>query len=879
MRNTLFCLILSASFVWGQNPNVPLAQNALGTVGFYLNSSSGTVINKIVTFTGNPSKVVTITAGATSGAIGIVAGGAGTTGTATVQISGSSVPCVFDGATTAGHYVGISASVNGDCTDAGATTPSGQSLGTVLSTNAGGGTFKIQMTAASGGGGGAGTIDYQSNGTPIGAIGTLNSVPGTGVICTPSVGGSVGALQCSADIGYLSTQLGINAVNAQTGTTYTIAAGDKSNLITFCNSSATAVTLPQGTGSFAAPFSFEVVNYCAGAVTITPTTSTINNGAATLVLLTGQGAGIITDPGGNYQVIRTNGVQLSPVVPEISNYQITAADFSASAFFTTGTGSPTLTLPAILPPFGTHVSFMNYGAGTVTVARNGNTINGNASGLSIGGNANLHPASATIVSDGSTGYFTTDVVTPPVGTTCSSGQSVSAIAANTAAGTCSNPPTTFCSGSASATAATCTGTPAPASYTGLVGQFQAGATSTGAPFTLNINSLGAKNVWLNGSVTSATNFVTSGVTYSLTYDGTVIQLSGLCPATTGQFLVATSGTTCAGTSDLTDSAGTLTAPNGNFLITKAGSGLSVGGGTLGSNTAIFFNTTATTGSTLVTVQAGAGDTSSTKSLNFLNNLGTSTIDLDAVSGSINSTGAIALTATTNGGVVAFQVSQAGTGRALLLSRGVNGTRPMVNLNNTGGTDTSIAVEIEEANATGIALGVNIDGNIANNINWGVLGNGTMQWGSLGVGDTSLSRDSSGVVDFGTGAQGSKAGSWQATNGTLSGTNQAALYATATNCSNAASPAVCGSAAAGAVAIPTGVNSTLIVNTSAITANSRITLLADDSLTVGAATCNSTLTTLVGGMAVTARTAATSFTISFNGTITANPVCVSYTIEN
>jgi hypothetical protein len=40
--------------------------------------------------------------------------------------------------------------------------------------------------------------------------------------------------------------------------------------------------------------------------------------------------------------------------------------------------------------------------------------------------------------------------------------------------------------------------------------------------------------------------------------------------------------------------------------------------------------------------------------------------------------------------------------------------------------------------------------------------------STGTKDTNLSRDSAGVIDFGTGAQGSKAGSWQATNGTLSG---------------------------------------------------------------------------------------------------------------
>lgn len=103
--------------------------------------------------------------------------------------------------------------------------------------------------------------------------------------------------------------------------------------------------------------------------------------------------------------------------------------------------------------------------------------------------------------------------------------------------------------------------------------------------------------------------------------------------------------------------------------------------------------------------------------------------------------------------------------------------------------------------------------------------------------------------------------------------------TAVNCANGASPAVCTSAPAGAVAIPTGVNSTLVVNTTAVSAASEIILTVDDSLTIGATTCNSTLATLVGGIAITARTAGTSFTISYNGTITTNPVCISYHIIN
>lgn len=104
------------------------------------------------------------------------------------------------------------------------------------------------------------------------------------------------------------------------------------------------------------------------------------------------------------------------------------------------------------------------------------------------------------------------------------------------------------------------------------------------------------------------------------------------------------------------------------------------------------------------------------------------------------------------------------------------------------------------------------------------------------------------------------------------------YATATHCANAAAPAVCGSAAAGAIVIPAG-STTVTVNTSAVTALSTITLTADDSVTIASTTCNSTLATLVGGMAITGRTSGTSFTITYNGTIITNPLCITYNIVN
>lgn len=91
----------------------------------------------------------------------------------------------------------------------------------------------------------------------------------------------------------INTAVGI-AINAQTGTTYTVQAGDKGKLVTLSNGSAIAVTLPQATGSFVAPWYTYACNVGAGAVTITPTTSTIN-GFTTLTLGTGDCTTIVSD--------------------------------------------------------------------------------------------------------------------------------------------------------------------------------------------------------------------------------------------------------------------------------------------------------------------------------------------------------------------------------------------------------------------------------------------------------------------------------------------------------------------------------------------------------------------------------------------------------
>jgi hypothetical protein len=180
-------------------------------------------------------------------------------------------------------------------------------------------------------------------------------------------------------------------------------------------------------------------------------------------------------------------------------------------------------------------------------------------------------------------------------------------------------------------------------------------------------------------------------------------------------------------------------------------------------------------------------------------------------------------------------------------------------------------------------------------------------------DSAFSRDSAAVVDVGNGTAGNKSGtlnlaSLNATSnitatagayatefnggvmaGSVSSVNTwgintatgnigATAFSTLTNCASAASPAVCGAAAAGRFTIAAG-STTLTINTTAVTANSEIVMQGDESLgTALGVTCNTTLTSLIDPV-VTARVAGTSFSIATSATIAVNPACYSYTIIN
>lgn len=130
----------------------------------------------------------------------------------------------------------------------------------------------------------------------------------------------------------------LNGVNAQTGTSYTVLATDEQKLITFNNTAATGVVLPQATTTgFGSQTKFNFRNLGTGLVTITPTTSTID-GAASIVLALNQGIEVYSD-GTNYW---TQGA------PPNTGYKFEVANLTPAtvANTTTPTNLITYTVPA-----------------------------------------------------------------------------------------------------------------------------------------------------------------------------------------------------------------------------------------------------------------------------------------------------------------------------------------------------------------------------------------------------------------------------------------------------------------------------------------------------------------------------------------------------
>ncbi len=104
----------------------------------------------------------------------------------------------------------------------------------------------------------------------------------------------------------------------------------------------------------------------------------------------------------------TGAVTLFTVNPQTATYQVLAADFAACKTISVASGTFTITLVASgsQPPNGQCVNIVNYGSGTVTIARSGQNINGGVSSLSLTAGSATAPTNATVWSDG-TNYFAT----------------------------------------------------------------------------------------------------------------------------------------------------------------------------------------------------------------------------------------------------------------------------------------------------------------------------------------------------------------------------------------------------------------------------------------------------------------------------------------
>jgi len=129
------------------NPSLGVDSGPSALTQKYTNdTSTGTATSKLVKVSA-ADKVIKAATTDTDGMVGICVSGCTTSGSSEIAIAGT-VACVFDGATTLGDWVTISSSTAGDCHDSGdigASTPTTQVIGQVLTTNGAGGTYNVAI--------------------------------------------------------------------------------------------------------------------------------------------------------------------------------------------------------------------------------------------------------------------------------------------------------------------------------------------------------------------------------------------------------------------------------------------------------------------------------------------------------------------------------------------------------------------------------------------------------------------------------------------------------------------------------------------------------------------------------------------------------------
>jgi hypothetical protein len=136
-------------------------------------SSTGTTVNKLAKLTGAPSTAVIAATSDTTGEVGVVIGGAGTSSNAQIAVLGIA-SCIADNATTAGDYVIIGTGTAGDCRDGTSTKPTtGQILGVWLTTTSAGSAGNVWLFGP--GSYGSNSANYAFAETPGGTINGSNT--------------------------------------------------------------------------------------------------------------------------------------------------------------------------------------------------------------------------------------------------------------------------------------------------------------------------------------------------------------------------------------------------------------------------------------------------------------------------------------------------------------------------------------------------------------------------------------------------------------------------------------------------------------------------------------------------------------------------------
>lgn len=193
----------------------------------------------------------------------------------------------------------------------------------------------------------------------------------------------------------------------------------------------------------------------------------------------------------------------------------------------------------------------------------------------------------------------------------------------------------------------------------------------------------------------------------------------------------------------------------------------------------------------------------------------------------------------------------GTTQATTMTFGRTGQNMIINSKVGVGTNTPSATLHVNGDFFANLISVVADGLGLDTYTPGTLTIGSTTASAIRIGRTGITTTVPGTISFGTAS-------------------------TISNCNSTTTPASCGSASAGSIALPNG-SSTLVVETTAVTDSSQILITEDSSLgsRLGI-TCNKGTSR---SYSVSARTVGTNFTIKSSSNPAINKACLSYLIIN